>query len=83
MKLNGVPTPKMSLGCSPPDLKNKKKFKNEIFHWEYPNGEGIYPYEWGLTDEEVFGGIYTDITHETPDEPFYGKEHIINMGIGR
>ncbi|NVM00942.1 MAG: hypothetical protein HWN67_01280 [Candidatus Helarchaeota archaeon] len=79
----GIPTPRHSLGCNPPDLKNKKKFENEEFDFFYPSGTRIMPYEWDITDEEVFSGIYTDITHETPSEPFYGKEHIISMGIGK
>lgn len=83
MKDKGVPTPRMSLGCKPPDLRNKSKFKREEFDWTYPSGTRIKPYEWDLKDEEIFSGIYTDITHETPSESFYGKEHIISSGIGR
>ncbi|NVM54566.1 MAG: hypothetical protein HWN66_12755 [Candidatus Helarchaeota archaeon] len=83
LKENGVPTPRQTLGCQPPDLKDKTVWKNEAFDWIYPEGTRIMPYEWGLTEEEAFSGIYTDITHETPAEPFYGKEHITSMGIGR
>ena len=82
MKENGVPTPRQSLGCKPPDLKNTKKFKNEEFDFIYPAGPRIMPYEWGLTEDEAFKGIYTDISHETPSEPVYRKEHIISMGVG-
>ncbi|MFX0134249.1 MAG: hypothetical protein ACFFDN_11455 [Candidatus Hodarchaeota archaeon] len=82
MMENGVPTPRMTLGCLPPDLKNKKKFKRHEFNWIYPEGPRVMPYEWNFTDDEVFGGIFTDITHETPSEPFYGEEHIISRGIG-
>ena len=80
LKEKGVKTPKQTLGCEPPD---KKKLKRGEFDWGYPGGARIMPYEWGLTDEEIIGGIYTDIDHETPEEPFYGKEHIILRGIGR
>ena len=80
LKERGVPTPKMTLGCKPPD---KKMLKNGKFDWVYPEGTRIMPYEWGLTDEEIIGGIYTDIDHETPEEPFYGKEHIILRGVDR
>lgn len=83
MKERGVPTPRMTLGCKPPDLKDKKKFKNEEFDWVYPSGTKVMPAEWGLKEDELFNGIFTDITHETPSKPFYGKEHIISMGIGR
>ena len=75
-KERGVTTPRQTLGCTPPDLRNKKKFKKEEFDFNYPKGNRIYPFEWDLTDEEIFGGIYTDITHKTPSEEFYGKEHI-------
>ncbi|NVM32006.1 MAG: hypothetical protein HWN65_24410 [Candidatus Helarchaeota archaeon] len=83
LKENGVPTPRMTLGCIPPDFKSKKNFQKETFEFKYPSGTRIMPYDWGLSDEEVFGGIYTDITHETPEEPEYGKEHLIKIGIGK
>ena len=76
----GVVTPRMTMGCQPP---TKKMLKDGEFDWIYPEGARVMPYEWGLTDDEVFGGIYTDIDHETPEESFYGKEHIITMGMGR
>ncbi len=82
-KERGVTTPRQTLGCTPPDLKNKKKFKKEEFDWVYPKGTRVMPYEWGLTEDEVLNGIYTDITHKTPSQEFYGKEHITNIGIGR
>ncbi len=83
MKNRGVPTPRQSLGCKPPNLKDKKVWQNEEFEFVYPEGPRIMPYEWGLTEEEVFSGIYTDLTHESPAEPSYGKEHIISIGIGK
>jgi len=83
MKENGVPTPRQSLGCKPPNLKDKNVWKNGEFEFIYPEGKRIMPYEWGLTEEQVFSGMYTDITHESPAEPFYGKEHILSKGIGR
>ncbi len=82
MKESGVPTPRQTLGCTPPDLKDKKKFKNLEFDWIYPEGARVKPFEWDLADEEVFSGIFTDISHETPAEQFYGKEHIVSKGIG-
>lgn len=83
MKGEGVPTPRMTLGCKPPDLKEKKVWKNEEFDFIYPSGAFIKPGEWGFSDEELFQGIQTDITHETPSEPLYGKEHIVSKGIGK
>ncbi len=83
MKEKGVPTPRQTLGCKIPNLKNKKKFQREEFEFNYPSGTKIMPYEWGLTDDEIFDGIYTDFTHETPSELNYGKEHIIKIGIGK
>jgi hypothetical protein len=79
----GLPTPRMTLGCKPPDFKGKAKVESGQLNWSYPIESKIKPYEWGLTDEEAFGGIYTDITNETPPKEFYGKEHVISMGIGK
>ncbi|MFX0137354.1 MAG: hypothetical protein ACFFDN_27190, partial [Candidatus Hodarchaeota archaeon] len=59
MKKRGVPTPRMTLSCNPPDLKDKNKFQKEEFDFKYPSETRIMPYEWGLTDDEVFSGIYT------------------------
>ena len=81
-KERGVTTPRQSLGVKPPDLKNKKKFQKEEFDWVYPNGTRIKPFEWDLPEQDVFSGIFTDITHKTPSEDFYGKEHVISTGIG-
>ncbi|NVM53904.1 MAG: hypothetical protein HWN66_09395 [Candidatus Helarchaeota archaeon] len=83
IKQRGVATPKMTLDCTPPALKDKKKFINEEFDWIYPSGSRIMPFEWGLTEDEVFGGIITDITHETPPAEFYGGEHVLSKGIGK
>ena len=83
IKENGVATPRMSIDCEPPDFKNKKTYTNENFNWRYPNKTRIKPVEWGLTDDELVGGIYTDITHVTPEKDHYGKEHIISLGVGK
>jgi hypothetical protein len=83
VKERGVATPSMILNCHPPDLKDKKVVKREEFNWTYPEGSRIKPFEWDLTEDEVFGGIVTDITHDTPPEEFYGKEHITSIGIGK
>lgn len=83
LKEQGVPTPRQSLGCKVPNLKDKKTFKKEEFDFIYPEGPRIMPFEWGLTDEEAFYGIHTDITHETPSEPVYGKEHVVSIGVGK
>ena len=81
-KEKGIPTPRQTLDCKLPDLKKKKTIKNEDFGWKYDNTARIKPFEWGLTEDEVFGGILTDITIDTPVKKSYGKEHIISMGIG-
>ncbi|MHA1265957.1 MAG: hypothetical protein ACTSRS_12065 [Candidatus Helarchaeota archaeon] len=82
MKQKGVATPSMVLGCNPPNLKDSNAFKTETFRWDYPSGARVKPFEWSLDEDEIFNGIITDITHETPQKPFYGKEHLISIGIG-
>jgi len=82
VKKKGIPTPEMTLNCKPPDLKNKKKFQDENFIFKYPNKNRILPFEWDLTDDEVFSGILTDITFETPPELSYSKKHIVSIGVG-
>ena len=67
----------------PPDLKNRKSYENGSFEWRYPNEPRIKPGEWGLSDDELVGGIYTDITHTTPEKEHYGKEHIVSLGVGK
>jgi hypothetical protein len=82
MKKRGVATPRQVVNCTPPNLKDKKSYKNEKFRWKYDNSARIKPFDWGLTEEEVFGGILTDITLDTPEEKDYGEAHIISTGIG-
>lgn len=83
MRERGVATPKMILNCHPPNLKEKNIYKDENFEWHYPNLARIKPFEWDLSEDEVFGGIVTDITHESPEESFYGKDHIVSLGVGK
>jgi len=82
LKENGVLTPQMAINCKPPDLKDKKKFSAEKFDWGYPNSPRIKPAEWGLTDDELVGGILTDITPDTPENVKFGKEHVLALGVG-
>jgi len=82
IKKNGIPSPKMSVGCKPPLLKNEKTYRSSQFIWEYPEGEKIYPEEWDLTDDQLTAGIYTDITIDTKEEDLSKKERILSLGIG-
>lgn len=83
IKETGIATPNMTLNCKVPDFKSKKTYEKENFDWKFPERTRIKPFEWDLEIEEIFGGIYTDINHETPDEELYGKEHIVSMGVGK
>ncbi|NHI94155.1 MAG: hypothetical protein EAX96_16815 [Candidatus Lokiarchaeota archaeon] len=83
IKEAGVLTPKMAINCTPPDLRDKRKFHHGNFTWHYPDGARIKPAEWGLSDDELVGGILTDITPDTPEQETYGKEHVISLGIGK
>ena len=80
LKERGAATPQMTLGCTPPNLKDKK---TQAFDWSFPDEARIKPFDWGLTEDEIFGGLITDITHDTPAEPSYGKEHLVSVGIGK
>jgi len=82
MREKGIPTPYQSINCKPPDFKNKKIGEGLELNWEYPKGSRVMPYSWGLTDDEAFGGIYTDITQDTPPKAYYEKDHVISMGVG-
>ena len=83
MKERGVATPRMILNCKPPNLKDKQIIHEAKFDWTYPEEPRVTPFEWDLTEDEIFGGIITDITHDTPIEPTYRKNHIISLGIGK
>ena len=83
MKERGVPTPNMILNCQPPNFKDKNTFKNEEFNWRYPDETRIKPFEWNLSEDEVFKGIVTNITHDTPQKSSYGKEHLVSIGVGK
>ena len=79
----GVPTPRASIDAKPPDLKDRRTYEKENFNWRYPNKPRVRPVDWGLTDDELVGGMYTDITHDTPEKESYGKEHLITLGVGK
>ena len=80
----GAYWPLQSLGCKPPDLKNKKTYLDEdaLCRWEYPEGERITPEHLGMTIEEFTRGIYLDISHETVPWSIDPKEQIISTGWG-
>ncbi|TFG04656.1 MAG: hypothetical protein EU536_04155 [Promethearchaeota archaeon] len=83
MTKRGVATPNMILNCQAPNLKDKHKFQKAEFSWHYSDDARIKPFGWGLSEDEVFSGIITDITHDTPSKAVYGKEHMISLGIGK
>ena len=79
----GTPTPRQSIGCIPPNLKDKKSYLDEeSLVFKRPIGEKITLDTLNLTFEEALNGLYLDIDSETPDEEISG-EKIISKGWGR
>lgn len=79
----GVPNPLMSLGCQPPNLKDKKIYKEERFDWTYPEGKRITLADLDMTVEEALDGLLTDLTHEFPINQEFTLDHVISTGMGR
>ena len=79
----GTPTPRQSIGCIPPNLKDKKSYLDEdSLVFKHPIGEKITLDTLNLTLDEVLNGLYLDIDSETPDEEI-SEEKIISKGWGR
>ena len=80
----GAYWPSQSLGCEPPNLKNKKTYQSEeaLATWNYPEGEKISPESLDMTIEEYTKGVYLDISHETVPWSVDPKEEIISTGWG-
>lgn len=78
---DGVPNPAMSLGCKPPNLREKKIYKNEKFDWFYPEGTRITLEDLQMNVEEALDGILTDLTQDFPIYQRFTRDHIISTGI--
>lgn len=79
----GTPTPKQSINCTPPNLKNKKIYEDEdklIF--KRSNGKKITLDTLNISLEEALNGLYLDINAETPFEEMSPKK-IVSKGWGR
>lgn len=79
----GIPTPQLSLQSKTPDIGNPEIIKAEKFDFIYPEGERITPEGLELTIEEIFSGVYLNVTPETPIDEKITKGHIISTGIGK
>ncbi|MHA1265838.1 MAG: hypothetical protein ACTSRS_11450 [Candidatus Helarchaeota archaeon] len=77
----GVPNPPMSLGCKPPNLKDKRIFKEEKFDWYYPEGARITLADLQMDIEEALDGVLTDLTQDCPIDQKFTPDHIISTGI--
>ncbi|NVM56474.1 MAG: hypothetical protein HWN66_22440, partial [Candidatus Helarchaeota archaeon] len=79
----GIPTPRQSIGCIPPNMKDKKSYLDEdSLVFKRPDGEKITLDKLNLTLDEALNGLYLDIEIETPDEEISGDK-IISKGWGR
>ncbi len=79
----GTYTPRQSISCIPPNLKDKKSYLDEdSLVFKHPIGEKITLDTLNLTLDEALNGLYVNIDIETPDEEISG-EKIISKGWGR
>ena len=74
--------PKSTLNCQPPDLMDKKTFKNEEFDWQY-EGRNINPEDLKLSIDEILEGVFLDVDHEYPIDQKVDESKIFSMGLGR
>ncbi|TFG04629.1 MAG: hypothetical protein EU536_04185 [Promethearchaeota archaeon] len=79
----GVPTPAMSVKCTPPALKHHRIYRRELFDFNYPEGTQVFAENLGLTPEELMGGAYLDITIKTPLITQITPNLVISNGWGR
>jgi hypothetical protein len=79
----GIPTPRQSVGCIPPNIKDKKSYLDEDkLLFKRPIGEKITLDKLNITFDEALNGMYLDIETETPDEEI-SREKILSKGWGR
>jgi len=78
-----VVTPKMTLECSPPNLRKKETYQKEEFEWKFPEGNRVNPELLEMSLEEFLDGVLLDITPEFPLDGEITKDLIISKGIGR
>ena len=81
---DGAYWPVQSLGCKPPNLKNKKTYESEeaLTKWEYPPGDRITPESLNMSIEEYTKGVFLDISHENEPWSVDPKDKIISKGWG-
>ncbi|MFX1450288.1 MAG: hypothetical protein ACFFCM_05575 [Promethearchaeota archaeon] len=79
----GIPYPIQTLNSSPPDLKNPKVCRRQLFDWIYQYPEKfIRPKNVGMTIEEMLKGVFLNVTHETTLNEIINSSHIISTGTG-
>ncbi|MHA1298231.1 MAG: hypothetical protein ACTSO9_02175 [Candidatus Helarchaeota archaeon] len=79
----GIPYPVQTLSSSPPNLKDPKVCRRQLFDWIYPYPERtIRPSHLGMEMEEVLKGLFLNITHETPPTEDINPSHLISIGTG-
>ena len=77
----GIPRPLQTIKSIPPNLKNKRTYRNESFDWIYPDG-WIKLEDLEMECEEMLKGVLLDVTHETALEEKITSKDIISQGIG-
>ncbi len=79
----GIPYPIQTINSSPPDLKDPKVCRRQLFDWIYPFPDrSITPSDLGMDIEEVLKGVFLNVTHETLPSENINPSHIISIGTG-
>ena len=79
----GLPYPLQTLNSSPPDLKDPKVCRRQLFDWIYPYPDmSIKPEDLDMDINEILKGAFLNVTHETPPNEKINQSHIISLGTG-
>lgn len=79
----GIPYPAQTLNSGPPDLKDPRVCRRQLFDWIYPYPDrAIRPNHLGMEVEEVLKGVFLNVTHDTSPTEEINQSHIISIGTG-
>ncbi len=79
----GIPTPQLSLDSYPPDIGDPRVVREERFEYDYPVGERVKLENLQISEDELFSGVYLNVTNNTPKNERITKSHLISTGYGK